>query len=76
MTTYPPLMSRKAASQMTGLSPRYFDRLRREGKLSTYKTIGGQHRFYRDEILKHISTNEIATNTLELADKRSDSTGV
>ena len=55
--TYPPLLSRKAASEMTGLSARYFDRLRLDGKLSTYKTLGGQHRFHRDEILKHINEN-------------------
>lgn len=76
MSNYPPLLSRKAASQMTGLSPRYFDRLRKEGKLGTYRTIGGQHRFYRDEILKHISTNEAQKNTLELADNRPDSGSV
>lgn len=76
MTNYPPLLSRKAASQMTGLSPRYFDRLRREGKLSTYKTIGNQNRFYRDEILKHISTNESSNQTLEHSDNGSDRTGV
>jgi excisionase family DNA binding protein len=76
MTNYPPLLSRKAASEMTGLSPRYFDRLRREGKLGTYKTIGGHHRFYRDEILKHISQNESQKNPLELSNERPDRSGV
>jgi hypothetical protein len=40
---------------MTGLSARYFDRLRKDGVLNTYQTLGGQHRFRRDEILKHIN---------------------
>jgi excisionase family DNA binding protein len=70
---YPPLLSRKAASEMTGLSPRYFDRLRREGKLSTYKTLGGQNRFHRDEILKHINAT---SKELEHADTGCNGGGV
>jgi DNA-binding transcriptional MerR regulator len=50
---YPPLINRKQASRLTGLSDRQFDLLRKKGVLSTYTTTGGLHRFYRDEVLKH-----------------------
>lgn len=51
---FPLLLTRKQASQMTGLDEKYFDRLRLEGGMRTYRTLGGLHRFYRDEILAHI----------------------
>ena len=54
----PPLLSRKAASQLTGLSVRYLDRLRKDGTLRTYVTKGGHHRFYRDELIQHIKLHE------------------
>jgi excisionase family DNA binding protein len=57
MTTYPLLLTRKQASELTGLDEKYFDRLRRAGKLRTYRTLGGLHRFYRDEILEYIGAN-------------------
>ncbi len=58
----PPLLSRKAASQLTGLSVRYLDRLRKDGTLRTYKTKGGHHRFYRDELIEHINLNASSTS--------------
>ena len=57
-TQYPPLLTRKAASTMTGLSARYIDRLRRDGTLKTYTTKGGHHRFYRDELISYLNLNE------------------
>lgn len=57
MKEYPILINRKQASEMTGLSERYFDQLRRGGKLRVYRTDGGLHRFYRDEVLTHIGAN-------------------
>lgn len=54
---FPLLLTRKQASQLTGLDEKYFDRLRLEGRMRTYRTLGGLHRFYRDEILAHIGVN-------------------
>ena len=54
MKDYPILITRKQASELTGLDEKYFDRLRHEERLRTYRTLGGLHRFYRDEVLEHI----------------------
>ena len=51
---YPILLTRKQAAELTGLDERYFDRLRRAGRIRSYKTLGGLHRLYRDEVLEHI----------------------
>lgn len=51
----PPLLSRQAASEMTGLDERYLDKLRRLHKVRTYLMLGGgKHLFYRDELLEHL----------------------
>jgi excisionase family DNA binding protein len=60
-TQYPPLLTRQAAANMTGLSARYIDRLRKDGTLKTYVTKGGHHRFYRDELIYHVKLNEPTT---------------
>lgn len=59
---FPLLLTRKQASLMTGLDEKYFDRLRIEGKVRTYRTLGGLHRFYRDEILVHIGLSFTSTS--------------
>lgn len=56
-TTLPILINRKQASELTGLSERYFDFLRKRGVLRTYRTDGGLHRFYRDEVVAHVLHN-------------------
>lgn len=61
---FPLLLTRKQASQMTGLDEKYFDRLRIEGKVRTYRTLGGLHRFYRDEILEHIGLSFPSTKPI------------
>jgi excisionase family DNA binding protein len=55
MKEFPPLITRKQARQLTGLSEKYFDRLRIAGELRTFKTLGGLHRFYRDEVLQYVN---------------------
>ncbi len=51
---YPRLMGRTMAAEMTGMSPKYFDTLRKGGVLKIYKTIGGgKSFFFRDEVAKH-----------------------
>ncbi len=64
----PPLLSRKAASQLTGLSVRYLDRLRKDGTLRTYVTKGGHHRFYRDELIQHITDTNFESVVIESKD--------
>jgi|TARA_R110000822_G_scaffold24069_2_gene73643 hypothetical protein len=59
---FPILLNRKQASLLTGLDEKYFDRLRRENKLRTYKTLGGTHRFFRAEVLKHIGVEFTPNN--------------
>ena len=63
MKEYPILINRKQAAEMTGLSERYFDQLRRGEKLRVFRTDGGLHRFYRDEVLNHIGANFTAKPT-------------
>jgi excisionase family DNA binding protein len=64
MKDYPLLITRKQAAELTGLDEKYFDRLRRREVLRTYRTLGGLHRFYRDEVLEHIGANfKPTTNT-------------
>jgi len=50
-------MSRSEASRFTGLDENYLDRLRRAGKLKTYVTEGGHHRFFKEDLLNHILNN-------------------
>ena len=60
---YPILINRKQAAELTGLSERYFDMIRRAGKIRVFRTDGGLHRFYRDEVLAHIGANFTDKNT-------------
>lgn len=56
-TGVPVLLSRSEASRFSGLDETYLDRLRRAGKVKTYMTEGGHHRFFRDELINHIINN-------------------
>ena len=61
MTTheYPPLLTRGQAAEITGMNKRYLDKLRKSGTLRVYKMLGGnEHRFYRDDLLKHFGLGE------------------
>jgi hypothetical protein len=53
----PLLLTRSEAWRFSGLDENYLDRLRRCGDLKTYKTKGGHHRFFRDDLINHIKTN-------------------
>ena len=53
----PLLLTRSEAWRFSGLDENYLDRLRRTGDLKTYKTKGGHHRFFRDDLINHIKTN-------------------
>ena len=54
LTKWPPLLRREQASKMTGVNPRYIDKLRLCGAVKTYKHLdGNRYMFYRDELLKH-----------------------
>ena len=53
----PLLLTRSEAWRFSGLDENYLDRLRRSGDLKTYKTKGGHHRFFRDDLINHIIKN-------------------
>ena len=54
-TDLPPLLSLSQAVAMTGLSEDYIAKLRLAGAIRTYPMMGGtKHRYYRDELLKHV----------------------
>jgi hypothetical protein len=53
----PLLLSRSEAWRFSGLDELYLDKLRKTGVLKTYKTTGGHHRFFRDDLINHIIQN-------------------
>jgi len=55
---YPPLLNRQQASDLTGMSKKYLDKLRKNGAVRVYTMLGGYHRFYRDDLLEHLGLKE------------------
>jgi hypothetical protein len=53
----PPLLRLADATRVFNLSKSTLIRLRNAGKVKTFKTIGGQHMFYRDSLLEFIKSN-------------------
>lgn len=54
-TDWPPLLTLSQAVLMTGLAAKYIQKIRRAGVIPVYKLHGGtQHRYHRDELLKHL----------------------
>ena len=63
MTTleHPPLLTRAQAAELTGVSGKYLDKLRKNGAVRVYTMLGGrQHRFYRDNLMEHLGLKEKA----------------
>lgn len=59
MAELPPLLTRSQAAELTGVSGKYLDKLRKNGAVRVYTMVGGrQHRFYRDELFKHLGLKE------------------
>lgn len=55
----PPLLTRSQAAELTGVSGKYLDKLRKSGAVRVYTMLGGrQHRFYRDDLMKHLGLGE------------------
>jgi hypothetical protein len=55
----PPLLTRAQAVELTGLGGAYLDKLRKSGVVRVYTMLGGrQHRFYRDDLMKHLGLGE------------------
>tara|TARA_R100000808_G_C2141571_1_gene149386 strand:+ start:1289 stop:1486 length:198 start_codon:yes stop_codon:yes gene_type:complete len=58
-TEYPPLLTVSQAADLTGVSKKYLDKLRKNGAVRVYTLLGGTtHRFYRDDLLKHLGLKE------------------
>lgn len=57
----PPLLRLADAARVFNLSKSTLLRLRNSGAIKTFKTLGGQHMYFRDEILDFIKlhTNEL-----------------
>ena len=55
---YPPLLTVSQASDLTGMTTKYLDKLRKSGAIRVYTMLGGHHRFYRDDLLKHLGLKE------------------
>ena len=55
----PPLLTRAQAVELTGLSGKYLDKLRIARVVRVYTMMGGgHHRFYRDDLMKHLGLGE------------------
>jgi hypothetical protein len=54
--SYPMLLSRSAAKRMTGIDVRELDKLRKNGIIRCYTTLGGQHRFHKASLLQYIES--------------------
>lgn len=53
----PPLLRLADAARVFNLSKSTLLRLRNKGEIKTFRTLGGQHMFFRDEILNFINQN-------------------
>jgi len=50
----PLLLSLKQATELTGLEERYIQKLRKAGLIKVYTTIGGRHKYHKEDLLKHV----------------------
>jgi hypothetical protein len=62
---WPILLTKNMASEMTGLDAQYLDKLRKLGLVKVYRTLGGQNRFHRDSLVRHIERNLTHGNRLQ-----------
>ena len=53
----PPLLRLADAARLFNISKSTILRLRRSGRIKTFKTLGGQHMIYRDSVLEFIKQN-------------------
>lgn len=54
------LLSKRETCRLTGFSASYLDTIRKAGKLRTYRTIGGQYKFYLSDVVKHFKLQQEA----------------
>jgi excisionase family DNA binding protein len=54
MTKLPLLLTLAQAAELTGLSRKYIQKLRLNGTIKVYRTLGGRHKYYRDDLLRHV----------------------
>jgi len=53
----PPLLRLADAARLLNISKSTILRLRRSGRIKTFRTLGGQHMIYRDSIVEYIKQN-------------------
>jgi len=54
MSRLPLLLTLSQAAELTGLSKKYIMKLRRMEVIKVYQTVGGRHKYYRDDLLRHV----------------------
>ena len=54
MGELPLLLSLSQAAELTGLARKYIQKLRRAGVIKVYVTLGGRHKYHRDDLLRHV----------------------
>jgi excisionase family DNA binding protein len=53
----PPLLRLADAARLFNISKSTILRLRRSGRIKTFRTLGGQHMIYRDSVVEFIKEN-------------------
>lgn len=54
MGRLPLLLTLSQAAELTGLSRKYIQKLRRADVIKVYVTLGGRHKYHRDDLLRHV----------------------
>jgi len=54
MAKLPLLLSLSQAAELTGLGRKYIQKLRRADVIQVYVTMGGKHKYHRDDLLRHV----------------------
>ena len=54
MGKLPLLLTLSQAAELTGLSRKYIQKLRRADVIKVYVTLGGRHKYHRDDLLRHV----------------------
>ena len=54
MNKLPILLTLTQAAEMTGLKKYYIGKLRKAGVIKVYTTLGGRHKYQREDLLRHV----------------------
>tara|TARA_Y100000310_G_scaffold340861_1_gene438079 strand:+ start:1498 stop:1677 length:180 start_codon:yes stop_codon:yes gene_type:complete len=54
MSKLPILLTLTQAAELTGLTKKYIMKLRRADVIKVYTTLGGRHKYHREDLLRHV----------------------